>query len=140
MTRCLICVSHNSSRSKAVDKRQPPVVKIRDTLVHLQPMPFGGDMKLGKRRFIKEGKTCGMLFKWSRWAGTVDATDCIFRVDGMAASGPKPMRFPEGTYRNVTLVWLVDGDYPADLPDGVTISRDVEVWNRARTTWLSRHQ
>ncbi|MBC8874014.1 MAG: hypothetical protein H8E44_31635 [Planctomycetes bacterium] len=123
-----------------LDKRQPPVVKIRDTLVHLQPMPYDGDMKLGKRRFIKEGKTCGMLFKWSRWAGTVDVTDCIFRVDGMAASGPKPMRFPEGVYRNVTLVWLGGGDYPADLPNGVTMSRDVEVWNRARTTWLSRHQ
>jgi hypothetical protein len=124
----------------ALDKRKPPVVKIRDTLVHLQPMPYDGDMKLTNQRFIKGGNTCGMLFKWSRWAGTVDVADCIFRVDAMAASGPKPMRFPEGVYRSVTLVWLGDGDYPADLPDGVTFSRDVEIWNRARSTWLARHQ
>lgn len=81
-----------------------------------------------------------MLFKWSPRAGSVDVADCVFRVDAMAASGPKPMRFPEGNYRDVTLVWLGDGEYPADLPDGVALTRDVEVWNAARTAWLSRHQ
>ncbi len=129
----------NADETK-LDQREPPVVKIRDTLVHLQPMPYDGDMKLGKQRFIKDGKACGKLFKWSRWSGSVDVTNCIFRVDAMAAAGPTPMRVPEGTYRNVTLLWLGDGEYPADLPEGVTLTRDVEVWNRARTAWLSRNR
>ncbi|MGY8642587.1 MAG: hypothetical protein ACKVJU_16015 [Verrucomicrobiales bacterium] len=38
------------------------------------------------------------------------------------------MSFPPGTYRNVTLIWLGDGDYPKPLPDGVKLSRNVKNW------------
>lgn len=101
----------------------PPVVKIRNTLIHLMPMPYDGDMKGGKRRYIEDGKACGKLFKWSPWAGRVDVADCVFRVDGMAAAGPTPMRFPEGRCPNVTERNNPSEDecklaFTASLPDG----------------------
>lgn len=129
-----------SADPEILDAREPPVVKIRDTLVHLQPMPYDGDMKLTAKRFIKDGKTCGQLFKWSRWGGTVEVSNCIIRWDQMAASGPTPMSFPKGTYENVTLIWLGEGDFPKPLPEGVTLSRDVKLWGDARAAWLKRHK
>ena len=48
------------------------------------------------------------------------------------------MTFPEGTYRNVTVIWMGKGSYPAPLPQGVTISRDLELWKTARQAWIDR--
>ena len=123
-----------------LDAREPPVVKIRDTLVHVEAMPFDGDMKLKNQRYIVDGKACGQLFKWSRWAGTVEVKNCIFRWDQMSASGPTPMSFPAGSYENVTLIWLGEGDFPKPLSDGITLSRDVSIWDKAKAEWLERHR
>ena len=128
------------SDRKKLDAREPPVVKIRDTLVHLAPMPYDGDMKLKDQRYIKNGKACGQLFKWSPWAGTVEVKNCIFRWDQMTMSGPTPMSFPKGTYENVTLIWLGDGDFPKPLPEGVTLSRNPKIWDDAKASWLERHR
>ena len=127
------------SDPKMLDARTPPVVKITDTLVHLDAQPFDGDMKLKDQKYIIDGKACGQLFKWSRWAGTVEVRNCIFRWDQMTSSGPTPMGFPKGTYENVTLIWLGDGDFPKPLPEGVKLSRDIKIWESAKAKWLARN-
>lgn len=128
-----------NANPEILDARTPPMVSIRDSLVHLSPMPHDGDMKGKERAHIEDGKVCGKLFKWSRWGGTVEVSDCIFRVDGMSSSGKTSMGFPRGSYKNVTLIWLGEGDYPAKLPDGITVSRDVELWVAARERWLQQN-
>jgi hypothetical protein len=63
-----------------------------------------------------------------------------FRRHGHVHTYPTgPEHFPEGRYYNVTLVWLGRGEYPAPLPEGIELTRDVDVWNRARLEWLNRH-
>ncbi|MDA7920847.1 hypothetical protein N9B73_03735 [Verrucomicrobiales bacterium] len=127
------------SNREMLDARTPPLVKITDTLVHLEAQPFDGDMKLHDQRYIIDGKACGQLFKWSQWAGTVEVKNCIFRWDEMTSSGPTLMTFPKGTYEKVTLIWLGEGDYPKPLPEGVTLSRDLNIWESAKAEWLTRH-
>ena len=120
-------------------KDDPPHIRIRDTLVHIPPLPYDGDMKLEDRESIVDGKAGGKLFKWSPAGGTLDVENCVFRLDAVSPSGPKSMEFPQGTYRNVTLVWLGPGEYPTKLPAGVTATRDVTVWDKARDKWLRKH-
>jgi hypothetical protein len=40
---------------------------------------------------------------------------------------------------NVTLVWLGPGPYPVSLPDCVTLTSDLSVWERAVADWKARH-
>jgi hypothetical protein len=140
---CHVFISARPGRKAAADavakkKDNPPHVKVRDTLVHVSPMPYDGDMKLADQDYIVDGMSGGKLFKWSEAGGTLDVENCIFRLDMMSPNGPSSMKFPEGAYRNVTLIWLGSGDYPAPLPEGVTVSRDVAVWEKAREAWLQK--
>lgn len=123
----------------AKKKNHPPHVKVRDTLVRISPLPYDGDMKLADQAHIVDGLSGGKLFKWSVAGGTVDVRNCIFRLDMISPNGPSSMGFPPGTYVDVTLIWLGDGDYPAPLPPGVTVSRDVTIWETAREAWLQKH-
>jgi hypothetical protein len=141
---CHVLVSNRPGKqaaAKALAEKidNPPVVKIRNTLARVPALPFDGDMKMSDQEHIVDGKSGGKLFKWSPAGGTVEATDCIFRVDLMSAQGPSSMAFPPGKYRNVTLLWLGQGDYPAKVPDGITVSRDPRVWETARAKWLEKH-
>ena len=120
--------------------RNPPHVKIRDCLAHVPLMPYDGDMKLSDQKYIVHGKAGGKLFKWSPNGGTVEVENTLFRVDGMSATGPTSMAFPKGTYKDVTLVWLGKGDYPAAVPPGVKVTRDVSVWDKAKADWFKRHE
>jgi hypothetical protein len=128
-----------AERAIAEKINHPPKVTIRDTLCHVEPLPYDGDMKLEDRETIVDGKAGGKLFKWSPAGGTLEVENCVFRVDVISPQGAKSMSFPEGSYRNVTLVWLGAGDYPAPVPEGMTVTRDVLVWDRARSDWLKKH-
>ena len=55
---------------------------------------------------------------------------------GAANNQPFPADFAA---ENVTLVWLGGGNYPAQIPRGVTVVTDLGVWERAREDWLTRH-
>lgn len=112
------------------------VTTITNTLVRIMAMPFDHGATVQKKRISSEGLAPGALFKWSPMAGLVHVDSCIFLVDTLSANGPNNMRFPEGTYRNVTLIWAGEGDYPAPVPEGVTLSRDRSVWERARKSWF----
>jgi hypothetical protein len=109
-------------------------VTVRNSLIRLACQADSRD-----DRSCGPGTSHGQLFKWSSTAGTVDIRDTIFLIPTMSRNGRSSMRFPPGTYSNVTLIWLGQGDYPQALPPGVRLTRDVTIWNAARAAWLSNH-
>jgi hypothetical protein len=101
-------------------------------LLHIQPMPRAEDTPdhLGN----------GQLFKWSKWSNRLVLRNSIFWVERESMNGPEAMGFPEGTVAdNVTLVWTGPGNYPAPVPKGVKVTKDLRVWDNARKSWLARH-
>jgi hypothetical protein len=112
---------------------------IEDTLMHLSCKP---DMRVGSSTLpgtCASGTTVAQIFKQSACSGTFTMRNTIIRVDAIARHGPAPMAWAPGYYQNVTLIWLGPGDYPKPLPSGVRQTKDVSVWNEARTLWLERH-
>lgn len=123
-----------------------PHVKISDSLIHVQRMPYdtdmGGDPPVPGS--MVDGKAHGNPFKWHATdGGTVEVSDSIFMIDGLSINGATAgqMDFPPGTYSNVTLVWLGGGTkYPGTLPvSGVTVTTNRAVFDNARANWISTH-
>ena len=108
-----------------------PVIKVHDSVIHV-----------GAADEASAGGGAGRIWKWPGSGSSctpepvVDLRDTVFRVD-LKHKGPTD--FPDGTYQNVTLVWLGGGAYPFPPPPGVTVTNDVGVWHRARRAWLERH-
>jgi hypothetical protein len=121
--------------SSGFDPTPPPpgeTFTLDRVLLHIQPMPRNEDTAdhLGN----------GQLFKWSKWSNRLVLKDSVFWVERVSMNGASAMGFPEGTVaHNVTLVWTGPGDYPAPVPPGVTVTKDRRVWDRARSSWLARH-
>jgi hypothetical protein len=105
-------------------------------LLRIQPMPYDkAEATCGR-----DGLGTGGFFKWSALANKLVVKDTILLAERVAARCRTPMNFPPGIYQNVTLIWLGPGDYPGKLPpQGVTVTRDRTVWDRARADWLARH-
>ena len=127
----------------------PATVTVRDTLVRLDCKPDaradGQDTPAPEGLAggaCGVGRSLGMPFKWSGAARNLhlDVADTIIRVDAAGRNGPRSMNFPDGDYRNVTLVWLGPGSYPGALPaTGVAVTANVAIWDNARADWLRRH-
>lgn len=133
--------------SERPDERQDPqpkaasgaVTTLDGVLLHVKAQSFGTACRYPSA--CADGKAANGLFKWSP-AGTprVRIRNSILRVDRYSAYGPSEMRFPPGTVaENSILVWLGPGAYPAPLPPGMRVTKDVGVWDRARAAWLCRH-
>jgi hypothetical protein len=143
-----VFISARPGRGSARDAAFPrATLRVRDSLVHLACMP---DDRAEKQpgRGSEPGGSCdgkgslGMLFKWSQAVQNlaVEITDTVLRVDDRGRNGPRSMDFPDGSYRNVTLVWTGPGAYPGRLPaEGVVVTDDTSVWDRVRADWLRRH-
>jgi hypothetical protein len=144
-----VFISARPGRGYKGDGFPPATITVRDTLVRL-------DCKPDERRDGEDtpapagfaggacgvGRSLGMPFKWSGAARDLrlDVADTIIRIDAAGRNGARSMNFPDGDYRNVTLVWLGPGRYPGALPSsGVTVTDDAGVWDRARADWLQRH-
>jgi hypothetical protein len=67
--------------------------------------------------------------------------DSIVFLEELPHSSVDANAFPAGRYSDVTVVLgpAFEGDYPVELPPGVRVTRDVEVWTTAREDWLRRH-
>ncbi len=115
---------------------------VRDSLIRVSAQAHdGAEQKPWRDRFIVMGedgigRAPGMIFKWAGSSGRVEMHDCILTMDAISINGPDEMRFPPGTYENVTLVWAGEGPYPVPLPSGVSVTTDVDVWRKARASWI----
>ena len=93
----------------------------------------------------EEGPGENALFKWSSSANELVIKCSVFKVDAVSLNGTGVMDIP-GVIDDsacpgqpTTLVWLGGGAYPGDLPGGITVSADVNVWNAAVADWKCRH-
>lgn len=128
------------------------VVPIRNSLFNIicvaDDRPDGSDSrnKAGaQKNNCGPSKSVSSAFKWSGDAGKtrVDVSDTVIRFGGRDRNGWRAMDWPNGTYRNVTVVW--DPATPGmryegpELPDGVTMTTDASVWTKAKAAWLRAH-
>jgi hypothetical protein len=144
-----VFISARPGRGYKGEAFPPATITVRDTLVRLDCKP--DERKDGEDTPAPAGLTggacgvgrsLGMPFKWSSAARDLrlDVADTVIRIDAAGRNGARSMNFPDGDYRNVTLVWLGAGHYPGALPrSGVTVTDDVGVWDRVRADWLQRH-
>lgn len=137
---CFVFLSHRTDGEEGADI----VTTIRDCIVHVEAQAHDGyEEREWRNRYIAVGddgigRAPGMIFKWMEDGGTVVVENCVFRVDAISWSGPDDMGFPPGVYRDTVLVWTGKGPYPAPLPPGVTLTRDLRVWEKAREAWIRR--
>lgn len=120
----------------------PPggTVVVRDSLVALRP-------QVGAYSATNEG---GRFFKWEKHdtpGCLLELRDNVFLVEAgeYASLYLDPSDDPDLDYESLIhssgniIVWLGDGDYPAPLPAGFTLTRDIGVWHAARDAWFDRH-
>ncbi|HEX5510827.1 MAG TPA: hypothetical protein VFX41_03875 [Actinomycetales bacterium] len=121
----------------------PGTLEIRNSLIYVQPQPLStNDCSKYPDRCVN-GLGNHTFFKWSSAAvKNVVVRNSVLRMDQPSRDGDSGMKFPAGTYQNVTLVWTWPKPYTdyAPLPPGVTVTNDVEVWNRARDQWLAENR
>lgn len=135
-------ISHRPSKGKSGGRNT--VINVEHVVIRLLLQPHQGDHsptdinERGGYPFA-DGLGCGTLFKWTPAGGSINVSDSVFLVERPATSSFKAMTFPPGKYRNVTIVWLGAGEYPAALPAGVTISRDRKVFDLAKEAWDRQH-
>jgi hypothetical protein len=93
----------------------------------------------------EEGPGENALFKWSSSANELVIKCSMFKVDAVSLNGAGVMDIP-GVIDDsacpgqpTTLVWLGGGTYPGDLPSGIIVSSDVNVWDAAVADWKCRH-
>jgi putative cell wall-binding protein len=112
--------------------RDTSLTEIDRTLIRLKPMP--GGFKIDDPSV----SSYDHLWKWSNVSGPVIIRDSIIMVEENGVNNH--VDWPDNvTAKNVTIVWAGDGDYPGDVPDGATLTRDTSVWERATNDWLARH-
>ena len=133
-------LSTRPSSGKKLNNPSTPVIKIYDSHIHIAAEEPGGSV--------------GKLFKLGKWPHNengnsgcspepaVDVRRTTFRID----QRPSNMRFPEGNYENVTIIWLGEGNFPTALPGepgDVELITDRQAglrkWDEVRTNWLDRH-
>jgi fibronectin type 3 domain-containing protein len=108
-----------------------PVVLDR-ILMRLKPLPD----PVAPR--APDGLEHNRIWKLAQNIPPVIVRDSVFLVEERGAANNQP--FPaDFTAENVTLVWLGDGPYPFQVPPGVTVATDPEIWEQARENWLARH-
>jgi hypothetical protein len=104
------------------------------------------DMLIGLRVSPHEsGPGENALFKWSDSANDLVIRCSIFKVDAVSLNGPETMAVP-GTVDDracprhpSTVVWLGGGPYPGQLPEGMQVTSDLEVWTDAVERWKCEH-
>lgn len=130
----------------------PADFTVENSLVYVEPQPLGenycNDESVSRGRCVARGEEwlgAYGIWKWSDMAaGRVEVRNTIFRLDMPSYTSCRAQVWPEGTYENVTLVWAGAGDYGTagecrnTLPEGVSLTTDLSVWDRAVTDWFSQ--
>ena len=130
------CHTGISWRSTNNNNKKLFKVDIQNTMFYVQPEP-GSTSGGNCTQYVVNGKANGPMWKMDSVQSGVYLKNVIIRQD--LGNHECADKWPTGTYSNVTFVWTGSGTYPGKLPAGVTLTRDVSVWNNARTQWLATH-
>lgn len=125
-----------------------PVVTFTNCVVELMLLPHqgrisgtSGDLNINTQGGYPypDGLGCGCLFKLSDPSRETHCKDCVFLVNRHSTSSNGAMSLRGATFENCTLVWLGDGDYPAEIPNGLTLTRDTAAFDRAKAAFFANH-
>ena len=135
---CYVAFSQRPGSGSVVDPdgpRDTSTLILDRVLVRMERMPGGF------RVDDPEVETYGHIWKWSKVAGPAYIRDSIILAEDIGKDDVNDLDWPRNvTAENVTLVWTGEGSYPGRLPStGVTVTRDVAIWDQARANWLERH-
>jgi hypothetical protein len=118
------------------------VLRIRNSLVRLQPMP-------GPDGGSADGLGHGGFFKWHLWNDPAASLSPqlalhgnVFMAERVGQVGAERMGVPPGQLVSCSdnvMVWLGPGPYPAPLPPCFTVTTHRRVWDDAVADWESRH-
>jgi hypothetical protein len=85
----------------------------------------------------------GQLWKGVSSSMKLHVQDSIIYQQDRTKNGLSSMRLNQTsntTFQNVVIVWGGAGDWPGpDIPPGVTITKDLRVWESARAEWMRQH-
>jgi hypothetical protein len=135
------CFNGVSERRGGSPPPPPPgeALTLDGVLIRLQPMPYDRARAQCPGN-AADGLGSSGFFKWSGHAHRPVVRHTVLLAERGSVNCGASMRFPDGVYEDVTLVWLGRGDYPGGaVPRGVTVTRDRRVWDEARESWLARH-
>jgi hypothetical protein len=120
------------------------VVTVRNSLIRLAPSPApDGDQKIGGLWKMQKTKYTG-----EGTGNQLALHDNIILVEaGAEYSRPELDPSDNPDYRDDALleasgnviVWLGEGEYPARIPPGFTVTTDRRVWDDARDAWFDAH-
>lgn len=115
---------------------QDNTFNVKNVFMRLECQPYsGGSTGCGSTKAV------GQIFKWRGSSPIpVDVRDSIFVQPALSHGGTKAMCYrPPGRYSNVTIIWQGSGSWPCKEPPGVTVTRDINIWNQAKAAWLQRY-
>lgn len=120
------------------------VVTVRNSLIRLAPSPApDGDQKIGGLWKMQKTKYTG-----EGTGNQLALHDNIILVEaGAEYNRPELDPSDNDEYRQDALleasgnviVWLGEGEYPARIPPGFTVTTDRSVWDDARDAWFDAH-
>src|SRR5256885_8449568 len=131
---CHTGISWRSGSSSTATK--PFKIDVQNSMFYIKPMTdhgSGGNCK----EWVQNGKDNGTMWKMDKVQSGVNVQNVMIRMD--MANYQCVDKWPSGTYNNVVLVWNNSADYPGTLPAGVTVTRDVSVWDNAKAQWMADH-
>lgn len=111
-------------------------VNITNSLFWVQGQP-GSTSGGSCTQWVVNGMANGPMWKMDSVRSGVYLENVVIRQD--LGNHECADLWPSGTYKNVTFVWTNAKAYPGKLPAGVTMTRDVRVWDSAKADWLARH-
>ena len=142
---CYVAFSARPSRAKAehgLDGSEK-LWTIQNSLIRLEPMP-------GPDGGSTDGLGHGSFFKWHSWGKPQKSLsprlalyNNIFMAERIGQSRPERMAPPRGKVvdcaENV-MVWLGPGEFPAELPDCFTVTKNRAVWDEAVKQWIGTYR
>ena len=150
------CYMFLSQQSSTATWSTTDSLKVRNTLVRLEPMPYSTDVGGSAPAFQSEyGVNADRHAQLFKHHGLGDAPvvveNCIFYMPQKSVNGLSSMAFPTFAgcrYSNCILLWTGGGSYPGALPaSGVTeynlnnrTQQQIDqIWDNAMNDWISRH-
>lgn len=138
------CFDGFSARNPDSKAEANDVMTLRRNLVRLAGVPGWPS----KEKHLAPAHST--VFKWQSGSMKIRLVDNVFHLSQPArtkfGSIVDPFSLPDpgwGRYvlesKGNVIVWTGSGRYPFPVPPGFTLTTDRGVWDRAKSSWLSRH-
>jgi hypothetical protein len=131
----------STQRNDDDDSDSEQVITVEDSVIRLKPFPGGYLAR-------STDHTHGSIYKSRPNSPGLVLRNVVIAAerfrdlagsDGLDRILPTRQGSIVDSYENVTLVWLGEGPYPGNVPDGCTLTTDPAVYEAAVADWKTRH-